>query len=222
MAIKAIIFDFDGLILDTERHEYNAAAQIYRGLGVELPLAEWSKCIGTDGSAFDVYAYLELLVGVPVDRVKLRADRLTLFTELMSLEEVRPGVREYLQCAQSLDLRIGLASSSSFSWVSSYLELHQLTHYFETIRTKEDVLKVKPDPGLYQKALTDLGVLPSEAIAFEDSPNGALAAKRAGMNCVIVPNSITATLTFGETDLRLASMEQMSLPDVIKLMTKPE
>jgi HAD superfamily hydrolase (TIGR01509 family) len=121
-----------------------------------------------------------------------------------------------LQSAQALDLRIGLASSSTFAWVAGYLEIHNLTHYFETKRTRDDVVKVKPNPELYLKALTDLGVLPIEAIAFEDSPNGSLAAKRAGMYCVIIPNTITGGLVFGETDLRIDSMEQMSLPEVIE------
>jgi beta-phosphoglucomutase-like phosphatase (HAD superfamily) len=88
-------------------------------------------------------------------------------------------------------------------------------HYFETIRTKDDVPQVKPNPELYQKALADLGVLPSESIAFEDSPNGALAAKRAGMYCVIVPNSVTESLVFGDTDLRIESMLQLSLSEII-------
>lgn len=215
MAIKAIIFDFDGLILDTESHEYYAHNTNYQQLGVELPLTEWGKCIGTDGSAFDVYGYLEQLVGKPVDRVQLNLNRLELFTQRMSIEHIRPGVREYLERAQALGLRIGLASSSSFAWVSTYLEIHNLTHFFETIRTREDVEKVKPSPELYQKALVDLGVLPEEAIAFEDSPNGSLAAKRAGMYCVIVPNSVTETLVFGEVDLRIKSMEQISLADII-------
>jgi HAD superfamily hydrolase (TIGR01509 family) len=215
MSIKAVIFDFDGLILDTESNEFHARAEIYRLLGLELPLEEWGKCIGTDASAFDEYAYLEGLVGKPVDRDKLKMERHALFTNRMSLENVRPGVLEYLQSAQDLDLRIGLASSSSFAWVAGYLEIHKLTHYFETIRTKDDVVKVKPNPELYQIALTDLGVLPTEAIAFEDSPNGALAAKRAGMYCVIVPNSVTGSLVFGDTDLRIDSMLQMNLSEII-------
>jgi HAD superfamily hydrolase (TIGR01509 family) len=215
MAIKAVIFDFDGLILDTESNEYHAHSEMFKQFGVELPIEEWGKCIGTDASAFDVYAYLEGLVGKPVDRETLQKGRHDLFTKRMSTEEIRPGVLEYLQSAQALDLRIGLASSSSFDWVTGYLEIHNLAHFFETIRTREDVVKVKPSPELYQKALADLGVLPSEAIAFEDSPNGALAAKRAGMICVAVPNSITRHLIFGDIDHRIDSMDVMSLSEVI-------
>jgi HAD superfamily hydrolase (TIGR01509 family) len=217
MTIKAVIFDFDGLILDTESHEYYAHAEIYRQQGVELPLEIWGKCIGTDASAFDVYAYLEQLVGHPVERKKLGNDRLAFYTKRMSQEDIRPGVRDYLQSAQDLGLRIGLASSSSRTWVTGYLETHHLLHYFE-IRTKDDVPQVKPNPELYQKALGDLGVLPSQAIAFEDSPNGALAAKRAGMYCVIVPNSVTEGLIFGDIDLRIESMLQLSLSEIIALL----
>jgi HAD superfamily hydrolase (TIGR01509 family) len=215
MAIKAVIFDFDGLILDTESHEYQAHAEIFRQQGVELPIEVWGQCIGTNASGFDVYTYLEQLVGQPVDREKLNKDRHALFSKWMSAEEVRPGVRDYLLSAKALGLRIGLASSSPRIWVTDYLESHKLIHYFETIRTADDVEHVKPNPALYLKALADLEVLPSETIAFEDSPNGALAAKRAGMYCVVVPNSATRSLLFGETDLRLDSMQEMTLLEVI-------
>jgi HAD superfamily hydrolase (TIGR01509 family) len=215
MAIKAVIFDFDGLILDTESHEYHAHAEIFRQQGVELPIEVWGQCIGTNASGFDVYTYLEQLVGQPVDREKLGKERQAIFSKRMSNEEVRPGVRDYLLSAKALGLRIGLASSSPRIWVAGHLEAHQLIHYFETIRTADDVEHVKPNPALYLKALADLEVLPSEAIAFEDSPNGALAAKRAGMYCVAVPNFATRSLLFGETDLRIDSMQEMTLSEVI-------
>jgi HAD superfamily hydrolase (TIGR01509 family) len=215
MTIEAVIFDFDGLILDTESHEFYAHAEIYRRLGVELPLKVWGKVIGTDSSAFDVYAYLEELVGHAVDRNQLRIDKNLLFQQRMSEEHIRPGVLDYLQQTKALGLRIGLASSSPRIWVAGYLEQYDLMPYFETIRTADDVEKVKPDPALYIKALADLNVHPSKAIAFEDSPNGALAAKRAGMHCVIVPNSVTKDLQFGTVDLRIDSMEQMSLAQIL-------
>lgn len=220
MTIKAVIFDFDGLILDTESNEYYAHFEMFRQFGVELPIQEWGKCIGTSASAFDVYAYLEQLVGYKVDREKLNFDRQALFIKRMSEEQVRPGVRDYLLSAQALGLRIGLASSSPRAWVTGYMETHRLTRFFETIRTKEDVAVVKPNPELYQKALADLGVLPNEAIAFEDSPNGSLAAKRAGMYCVVVPNSATDSLIFGEVDLRIQSMQEMSLAEIIARLSE--
>jgi HAD superfamily hydrolase (TIGR01509 family) len=217
--IKAVVFDFDGLILDTESNEYFAHSEMFRQLGVELPIQEWGKCIGTDASAFDVFAYLEQLVGSPVDRDQLNSARHELFINRMSKEEIRPGVRDYLLSAQDQGLRIGLASSSTRAWVTGYLEKHHLAGFFETIRTRDDVAIVKPNPELYQLALADLQVLPNEAIAFEDSPNGALAAKRAGMYCVAVPNSVTTSLIFGEIDLRISSMQEMSLAEIISRLS---
>jgi HAD superfamily hydrolase (TIGR01509 family) len=173
------------------------------------------KVIGTDSSAFDVYAYLEELVGYTVDRKQLQIDKNILFQQRMSEESIRPGVIDYLQEAKALGLRIGLASSSPRVWVTGYLEQYDLMPYFETIRTADDVEKVKPDPALYLKALADLQVHPSKAIAFEDSPNGALAAKRAGMHCVIVPNSVTRDLQFGAVDLQIDSMKQTPLSQII-------
>jgi beta-phosphoglucomutase-like phosphatase (HAD superfamily) len=90
-----------------------------------------------------------------------------------------------------------------------------LWHYFECVRTADDVEQVKPDPELYRSVLACLRVEPSRAVAFEDSPNGALAARRAGMFCVVVPNRITAALEFGEHDVRLESLMQAELADLL-------
>lgn len=137
----------------------------------------------------------------------------------MEGQKLRPGVTDYLKQAKTLGLRVALASSSSRAWVTGYLKKYGLLDQFECIRTREDVVKVKPDPALYLSALQALGIRPEEAVAFEDSPNGALAAKAAGMFCVIVPNSITRTLTFGKFDLQLDSMSSMGLDEVISRLT---
>lgn len=87
------------------------------------------------------------------------------------------------------------------------------------IKTRNDVEKVKPDPALYKKVIKDLGILPSEAIAFEDSANGNKAAVVAGLNCVIVPNMVTKTLTFDKYHLRMSSMKEKSLGEIIEFIT---
>jgi HAD superfamily hydrolase (TIGR01509 family) len=217
--IKAVVFDFDGLILDTETPEYESFQAMYQDYGMQLTFDLWAQCIGTDGSLFEPYEHLEKCLGKPLDRETLRKLRRERYAERMSTAQPRPGVIEYLQEAESLGLLIGLASSSSREWVTGYLKQYGLIDYFKCIRTRDDVEKVKPDPALYMKALAYLGVLPDEAIAFEDSPNGLLAAKKAGMYGVIVPNDLTALLTFGEHNLRLQSMKDMSLQEVIRLVT---
>jgi putative hydrolase of the HAD superfamily len=215
LMIKAIIFDFDGLILDTETPEYHIYREMFEELGANLPLVEWAKGIGTQGGDFHPLDFLEQQIGSKIDRVQFNGQAETKRLALIENLTVRPGVVNYLQAAQRLGLRIGLASSSSRRWVESYLRKHDLYSYFEVIRTKDDVVKVKPDPELYLQALEQLGVKHSEAVVFEDSLNGLLAAKAAGIYCVIVPNEVTSQLDFVTHDLRLASMEDMSLEDII-------
>ncbi|WP_282034957.1 HAD family hydrolase [Metabacillus indicus] len=213
--IKAIVFDFDGLILDTETHEYEVLQEIFQEHGSDLPMQVWGKVIGTS-SDFNPYQYLEEQIGKTLVHEDLAALRKEKFAKRMETEGPRPGVEAYLLAAQDLGLKIGLASSSSYQWVSTYLKSLNLFDYFECIRTSDDVEKVKPDPALYIKAAECLGLKPEECLAFEDSANGALAAKRAGMFCTIVPNSVTAHMEFAEIDHRLESMAEMELAEVIR------
>ncbi|MMZ58245.1 2-deoxyglucose-6-phosphate phosphatase [compost metagenome] len=158
---------------------------------------------------------MEQCIGRTVDRdalVKLRREK---YERLIGEEKIRDGVEDYLNAARKLGLKIGLASSSTRPWVVGHLEKLGILHYFECIHTAEDVEQVKPDPALYIKTLQCLGVKPEEAIAFEDSPNGALAAKRAGMYCVIVPNFVTETLPFHTIDIRLQSMAEIALEQLL-------
>ncbi|MFT4416862.1 HAD family hydrolase [Fredinandcohnia humi] len=212
--IKAVVFDFDGLIFDTETHEYNVLNEIFQEHGTELPLSVWGKVIGTQ-AGFNPLLYLEEQLGKKLDQeqlTKLRKDR---FQEKIKNEGPLPGVEEYLLAAKKAGLKIGLASSSTYEWVSSHLKNLCLFDYFECIRTSDDVEVVKPDPSLYLEAAKCLGVSPSECLAFEDSANGALAAKRAGMYCVIIPNAVTKDLDFCEVDHRLESMAAIELQQLI-------
>ena len=214
--IKAIVFDFDGLIFDTETCEFNAIKEIYEEHNIDFPVDIWGKCIGTHADFFDPYGYLEEKVGKKLNHEQLRQLKKQKYDMRIEQEMARPGVEEYLIAAKNKGLKIGLASSSSRNWVEGYLRHLNLLHYFDCVRTSDDVKTVKPDPELYVKALQCLGVEPHEAVAFEDSPNGALAAKRAGMYCVIVPNSVTTALPFGEVDMRLESMLEMQLEKLIE------
>jgi len=218
--IKAVIFDFDGLILDTETHEYKALSEIYQEHGAELPLSVWGKVIGTI-SDFNPYTHLKNQADVSLSEKEFNRRLKERFHERLKEEKVRPGVDEYIKAAKQLGLKVGLASSSNYEWVSTHLKNHQLLDQFECISTSDIVEKVKPDPALYLKTAECLGVKPEECLAFEDSANGSLAAKRAGMYCVIVPNEVTKDLDFGKIDYRLESMAEMELTKLIeKIRTK--
>jgi HAD superfamily hydrolase (TIGR01509 family) len=212
--IKALIFDFDGLILDTEGPEYQAWQETYASFGCTLPLAEWAAEIGTYG-AFDPYDYLVRQLGRPIDRAAVRAQRRARFAELIEQQAVLPGIVSYLQEAKARGLRVGIASSSPRSWVAGHLQRFGLDQSFDCIKTADDVERVKPDPALYLAALGALGVSAGEALAFEDSPNGALAATRAGICCAVVPNRLTQQLAFEAADLRLASLADLPLAELL-------
>lgn len=217
--IKAIIFDFDGLILDTETHEYEVLNEIFKEHQCELPLEIWGELIGTV-SNFNPFTYLEEQAKKTLDHTELTKVQKERFSQRIIKENARPGVIDYLDAAKTLGLRIGLASSSNYEWVSSHLERLQLLDRFDCIRTSDHVEHVKPDPALYLEAAKCLEVKPEECIAFEDSANGALAAKRAGMKCVTVPNTVTKGLNFCKVDHSIESMAHMELKDLISFLNE--
>jgi HAD superfamily hydrolase (TIGR01509 family) len=201
--IEAVIFDFDGLIRDTETFEFFSFQEVFRLHDIELPLELYCKRIGGHMNAFDPYSYLQDCIGRPINREELRMLRRQKYDMLIQNEKERPGVVNYLNSAKNLGLKIGLASSAPYDWVMPNLEELNLVGYFDCIRTHEDVKNVKPDPELYLNVLDYFGVNSQNAIAFEDSPNGAKAARAAGMHTVIVPNELTKGLFFDDYSLRI-------------------
>jgi HAD superfamily hydrolase (TIGR01509 family) len=209
-----VVFDFDGLIIDTEGPEYEAWCSIYRDHGKELPLDLWTAGIGTR-NGFDPYGHLETLHGSALDRTLLSSGVRERALALIAAEIVRPGVVDVLDAAREMDLRIGLASSATRDWVEGHLARLGLLSRFHHVSCWAEGLRPKPAPDLYLEAVEALGVLPSEAIAFEDSANGISAAKAAGLYCVAIPNPLTAGLRLDHADLRLGSLADLPLADLI-------
>jgi len=118
-----------------------------------------------------------------------------------------------------MGLKVGVASSSTRDWVRGHLERLGILDSFDCLRCRDDVASAKPEPDLYLAVLECVGVLAAEAIAIEDSPNGVLAAKRAGMRCVAIPNSITARLDLGRADLILDSLADVTLPELLSKLS---
>lgn len=209
--ISALVFDFDGLILDTETPDYVAWQAIYADHGCALPPEVWAINVGS-GHLFDPYQYLEGLLGRPVDRATIRREVRQRFLGLLG-EAITPlpGVRDYLAAAPALGLKVAIASSSPRAWVAGYLEQLGLLGHFPTICTADDVARTKPEPDLYLLAAARLGVEPAQALALEDSPNGVRAAQAAGMRCVAVPNPVTRLMSLDHADLVLSSLADLPL-----------
>jgi len=213
--IKALVFDFDGTIIDTETAWYIAFRDAYKEHGVDLTLEMYSQCIGTSLKTFNPYEYLITDLNLPIDREAFRESVQLQHAALMNKEVVRPGIQNYLDEARKAGLKLAVASSSKREWVEQHLEQLKLKDYFEVIRTADDVVNVKPDPELYNQALEALGVTADEAVAIEDSPNGARAAAAAGMHCVVISNTITGTLEFDMPHQRLSCLTDLAFNDLI-------
>lgn len=217
--IKGLVFDFDGLILDTETVTYQSLQWLYSQYGQSLSLEIWGECIGTDHD-FDPVVYLKEIAELETSEEELRRAYLERFHELIAQEGPLPGVVDYLKGAKAMGLGLAVASSSPSDWVHGFLKEKGLLEWFDAICTADDVEIVKPDPALYRLAVQRLGIAPHEAVAFEDSPNGALAAVRAGLYCVVIPNSVTQNLAFGEYDLKLTAMSDLPLEQLIETVVK--
>jgi HAD superfamily hydrolase (TIGR01509 family) len=213
--IRALVFDFDGLILDTEEPVYRSWLEVYQAHGEELPFERWVQIVGSTTAGFHPQHHLEERLGrsLPKEVLDRRIGRRT---EMILAQEVLPGVVRHLEEAKTMGLKLGVASSSTSDWVRGHLARLGILERFDCMRCRDDVPNAKPEPDLYLAVLECLGVRASEAIAIEDSPNGVLAAKRAGLRCVAIPNSITARLDLGQADLLLGSLAELTLPELLR------
>jgi len=218
MKTKALLFDFDGLILDTETPEFQVWQAIYREHGHELVAEQWGQIVGGWGiSDFDAARYLVELAGDGLNAEELRARHRSESDALTLLQPVLPGVVDCLDEARRLDLCLAIASSSDHSWVDTHLIRLGLFDRFDTIVCADDVSpgRTKPYPDLFILALNRLEIQPDDAIVFEDSPNGVKAAKAAGIFAVAVPNPMTARLKIEGADLTVESLADLPLQDML-------
>ena len=217
--LNALIFDFDGLILDTETPEVEVWQEIYREHGHELPVDEWAKTIGGYGiSNFDAATHLSGLTGLDPSplrvRYRLEADA------LIHAEPIQPGVLDLIRDGKKRGIKLAVASSSPHTWVDTHLARLDLTAYFDKVICSEDVApgRTKPNPDLFLEALNQLGVKKEAAVIFEDSPNGVKAARAAGVFVVAVPNPLTARLGVHGADLTVNSLTDVTLDKLNELL----
>ena len=211
--IKALIFDFDGLILDTETPEVFVWQSIYKDHGFELPVDEWQKTVGGYGiSTFDASVHLALLSSGQVDAVSSKARYRREADEIIHASPILPGVVEIIEEAKVAGIKVAIGSSSPHSWVDTHAKRLNIFHYFDFITCQDDVApgRTKPNPDIYLKSLELLEVQNNEAVVFEDSINGVEAARRAGIFVVAVPNELTAQMGVSG-DLTVSSIADLTL-----------
>ena len=216
--IRAIVFDFDGLILDTEEPIYRSWLEVYEAHGEDLPFERWVQTVGSTDTVFHPQHHLEEKLGRPLTQEVLdrRKDRRT---ALILAKPVLPGVVQRLDEAREMGLKLGVASSSRQDWVRGHLQRLGILDRFDCLRCRDDVANAKPEPDLYLAVLDCLHVSAEEAIAIEDSPNGVVAAKHAGMRCIAIPNSITARLDLSHADLILKSLAELTVGQLLERLS---
>ena len=215
MALEAFLFDFDGLILDTETASRAGWQWLYREHGHELPPEKWELVVGTVGR-WDPWEHLEELVGEPLERDSLNERRVAHEVSLIEAEELRPGIADYLAAAERLGLKRAIVSSASRRWIDTHLKRLERSVGWDAIVTADhDEARAKPAPTLYLEALELLDAAPDTAVAFEDSPNGVRAAKAAGIYVVGIPNNVTRSFGLDEADVVVESLAALPPDELI-------
>ena len=213
---RAIVFDFDGVVLDTETPLYTSWEEMYSRHGVHLDFEMFATYIG-GADYFDFHLDLEKQTGLTFDRQSLMEERRAMYREHVRSHTILPGVVEYLHEARSLGYGIGLASNSDIGWVGSNLRELGLYEEFDVIKTRDDVVKVKPNPEIYLAVLYDLKTDPRHSIAIEDSASGVAAATSAGIFTVAVPNPVTKHHDLSKADLILDSLATTPFAELVAL-----
>ena len=213
--IEALVFDFDGLILDTEGPVFHAWREAFEAHGCSLTMADWAAEVGTSG-AIDLVAVLQQRAVRAVDVEAMHTERRVRRDELLANETVRPGVTQWIDRAHALGMPIAVASSSPDDWVHTHLDRLGLRGRFAAIICCGAGIAGKPEPDTYLAATAAIGVKPAHALAIEDSPHGITAAQRAGLRCIAVPNAITKQLDVSHADLHLESLASASLDEVFE------
>lgn len=210
--ISAVIFDFDGTIIDTEWSEFTTVQEEFRHHGHEYTLATFLEGVGrADGRHWaDV---LQELNG-PIDDIEaVKQRRKEAHHRMITDSDLRPGVIELINRADQEGKRLAVASSSPIRWVEKHLNARNLTDRFQFIATRDLVERAKPWPDVFLVAARELGVDPASCLAIEDSHHGVAAAKAAGMVCVAVPNPVTIESDLSAADLVLDSLADLPYTD---------
>lgn len=215
--MQALIFDFDGTILDTESAEFATWQEVFQAYGEELPLTAWSQIVGSAGHTFDLLAYLEERLGRPLPREEIRRERRRRDDAIVDSLPARDGVLELLGEAAQRGLGLAIATSSPRAWVERHLVRLGLLERFPVIASYDETGRGKPDPATYNLAVRELGVRAGDAVAIEDSPNGALAAAAAGVPCLVVPNPVTARMTFPAESRLWPTLAGLTLKELARL-----
>lgn len=212
---KGIIFDFDGVLVDTEWAIYQSWVHLYAREGQEIPIATYAPCLGAGYSHWNPAFHLEKLTGKTYDWEKETPMRQARLEADLERSGLMPGVKELMDWCSAQGVGMTVASSSSRRWVAGWLEKLGIMDAFDGIFCRTDGYPVKPNPALFYAAQQCLALPKEDCLIIEDSENGTIAAQNAGIPCVAVPNRMTAA-----SDFSRAAYRAESLSHLLELLTK--
>lgn len=206
---KGIIFDFDGVLVDTEWAIYQSWVHLFAREGQEISIATYTPCLGAGYSHWDPAKHLEQLTGktydwekeTPIRQARLEAD--------LERSGLMPGAAELMAWCRAQGIGMTVASSSSRRWVAGWLEKLGIMDAFDGVFCRTDGYPVKPNPALFHAAQHCLGLPAEDCLIIEDSENGTIAAQNAGIPCVAVPNRMTEAADFSRAAYRADNLEHL-------------
>lgn len=206
---RGIIFDFDGVLVDTEWAIYRSWVQLYAREGQQISIATYSPCLGAGYSHWNPADHLEKLTGKKYDwEVETPARQAVLEADL-ARAGLMDGALELLDWCAEQGIGLTVASSSSRRWVQGWLERLGIYERFDGVFTRTDGYAVKPDPALFLAARNCLNLPKEDCLIIEDTENGTISARNAGIPCVAVPNRMTESCDLSRAQYRVASLRAL-------------
>lgn len=205
---RAVLFDFDGIIVDTEWAIYQSWSRFFTDHGHTLPLETYNQCIGSDFESWSPKTHLEDLSGNAFDWHDIDVARNVRIRRELEGSGPMPGVLDSLQELDQRGIPRAVVSSSSHDWVDGWLDTIGLASHFSTTVCRGDAPRIKPAPDLYLEAARRLEVAPTDCLVLEDSVNGTKAALAAGMQTIAIPNRVTDCSDFSLAGRTLASLTE--------------
>lgn len=208
-APRGIIFDFDGVMVDTEQAIFQSWERLFAREGQRITVADYSPCLGAGYSRWNPADYLEQLTGKHYDWEKEDAARKAEIDADLAARGLMPGARELMDWCHAQGIGMAVASSSSRRWVEGWLRCLNIYDEFQGVFTRTDGYPVKPDPALFLAAQSCLALPKEDCLIIEDSENGTIAAQNAGIPCAAIPCRMTQHMDFSRAAYHFASLSAL-------------